>query len=771
MPLFLTPACRLLSRLRFAGKFALVGVLFLVPLALVLFYFQSEINKSIAFAQAERAGVACERPLVILLEDVLRHQRMADRENAAALETQIDRDMEAVDAVQGPLAASLKSSKDWSSAKSQWQNVKSSRPDQSEAAHQSMANALLAVIQTVGNDSNLILDPDVDSYYAMDSALTQMPQILTGLTRASTIAASAARRSALTQNERTQITVLTGQISTPLATLQGDIQQAETYNSAIKKDIDPPSLAAVQKVQAFLGALQSGFLDAPQPRVSAGNMQAASEDGADALAAYHQQALNTLDALLQKRLNGFLLRRNAVDACVAMSLCLACWFFAALSRSTTAGLARLSARMGSLNAICVTNLGAAIEALEHGDLRTQIETGTMPLSFDTRDELSDVAATFNTMLQQTQSTIQSFHTTQSSLCELVGRLQFAARHISSASHSLATAAERAGTTGSEITQSVQEIASASGQAAQGADEVARGSSLQAAAVSEGAEGLQGLSQAVHAVARDAQRAILAVQAAVTAAEVGSATVDQSLAGMAGVHRTVLDSAQAIGELRQSSTQIGTIVSTIEDIADQTNLLALNAAIEAARVGDAGRGFAVVADEVRKLAERSRGATAEITALIAQVQTRTADAVSAMDGGVREVEAGSILAQKAGTSLADIQEAMLAVSGCVSGIVNATQGMTEAAEHVSSRVTDVAAVAEESSAAAEEMSASAGEVSCSIQTVAKASARQEAAVSQVILASQELSTIAGDLEQAAAHFHVRADAPESQLSHALRMKAA
>jgi methyl-accepting chemotaxis protein len=212
------------------------------------------------------------------------------------------------------------------------------------------------------------------------------------------------------------------------------------------------------------------------------------------------------------------------------------------------------------------------------------------------------------------------------------------------------------------------------------------------------------------IAQNCQMAAEGAQRASRAASDGAEVVERTVSVMGQIAIKVQESARTVESLGERSDQIGAIIGTIEDIADQTNLLALNAAIEAARAGEQGRGFAVVADEVRALAERTTRATKEIGEMIKAIQKETKGAVSAMEQGVQQVEAGTIEAAKSGQALQDILAQVNDVAMQVNQIATAAEEQTATTSEISSNMQQITEVVQQTSQGAHESATAAAQLS-------------------------------------------------------------
>jgi methyl-accepting chemotaxis protein len=174
------------------------------------------------------------------------------------------------------------------------------------------------------------------------------------------------------------------------------------------------------------------------------------------------------------------------------------------------------------------------------------------------------------------------------------------------------------------------------------------------------------------------------------AEAGGGAVAKTVDGI-NISRDVTNStAETLDDLQRSVGQISQIVNVIEEITNRTNLLALNAAIIAAQAGVHGRGFTVVADEIRELAERTRGSTTEISAIVQNVQSGSKQAATKMQEGVRRVEANVRLADDASASLAKIVGSAAHSYEMATKISRSLEDQAQASRHlheVASRMSD------------------------------------------------------------------------------------
>ena len=234
----------------------------------------------------------------------------------------------------------------------------------------------------------------------------------------------------------------------------------------------------------------------------------------------------------------------------------------------------------------------------------------------------------------------------------------------------------------QINQSAEQVASGSEQVSSGAQALSQGATEQASSVEELAATINELSGQVNNTAsnaRDVNNLVASTRDAID-----------------GCNQQMGDMMHAMEKINTSSSEIGKIIKTIEDIAFQTNILALNAAVEAARAGAAGKGFAVVADEVRNLASKSAEAAKNTTTLI--------------EGSLKAVEEGNEFSNATQQSLLQVVQHTEQVAEAIDKITKASDDQAEAIKQVTVGIDQISAVVQTNSATAEQSAAASQELS-------------------------------------------------------------
>ena len=192
------------QRLKVSQKLMLISIFFVMPDSVMLYLFITGINANIHFARLEQKGNEYQRPLEDLLELIPRASRcwrsaLADGERVAA--EQMAR--KGSGRSTRPLTTWRRSNrahrrrtsnsptKAWPSATAstyrphivaaEWEELKAAADRRSiepalAARHLHLIADVRTMITHAGDISNLILDPDLDSYYLMDATLLALPQ-------------------------------------------------------------------------------------------------------------------------------------------------------------------------------------------------------------------------------------------------------------------------------------------------------------------------------------------------------------------------------------------------------------------------------------------------------------------------------------------------------------------------------------------------------------------------------------------------------------------
>lgn len=248
----------------------------------------------------------------------------------------------------------------------------------------------------------------------------------------------------------------------------------------------------------------------------------------------------------------------------------------------------------------------------------------------------------------------------------------------------------------ETTSSITEMAASIKQVASHVNELFKIADNTASAVNQ-------MDAAVRHVEKNTLDTAKLSEEAMKDAEEGVVSVEKTIEGINKIYEISVESAKVISSLGDKAQEIGNILNVIDDVAEETNLLALNAAIIAAQAGEHGRGFAVVADEIKDLAERTAASTKEIAQLIHTVQEESQRSVKTVNLGMKTVEEGVQLAERAGETLKKIYQSSQTTKMMSNEIAKATTEQVKGNRMITESIEKMVTMVEEISKATSEQS--------------------------------------------------------------------
>lgn len=248
---------------------------------------------------------------------------------------------------------------------------------------------------------------------------------------------------------------------------------------------------------------------------------------------------------------------------------------------------------------------------------------------------------------------------------------------------------------SDLTNVMRNISQIAGQVDTSADQVSTGAQTLSQGTLEQSVSIEGLVANVSAITSQIQDSAVRCGNASELVDKATGYADEADAKMQQL-------TEATRNIDRSSTQIGTIIKTIEDIAFQTNILSLNASIEAAHAGDAGKGFSVVADEVRDLAAKSTEAAKNTGSLIGR--------------SIEDVKTGTESTQDAVSAMQVIHDCIQSIKALMDEIAAASVQQSEMIASVEKGIKEISGVVQTNSAAAEKSAAVSEELSTQAKTL-------------------------------------------------------
>ncbi len=306
------PAMAIMSRLKFALKLGLIGVLFLVPIAVLIYFLNDKIATDVAFTRAERAGVEQLVPARALIQSVQRYRRNSqlvmdgDKEALSKLgdiAADVETKIEELRKLNMDIGQTERSKADIAQLAKNWSELRQFRPHTRASLGKATAfmSEVVDCMSTIADDLNLSLDPDMDSYYLGQAVSPLIPNVINHMGQFRLIAARALKDKSLSIEDRVRLNVLYNQYLSDYQSLLSSLEKSLSAKPVLALNLQPRIDAVRETAKFFESQKVLEILD--------GKLELAPEEilshgaGLKDLNALFDASIEQLDALLAARIS------------------------------------------------------------------------------------------------------------------------------------------------------------------------------------------------------------------------------------------------------------------------------------------------------------------------------------------------------------------------------------------------------------------------------------------------------------------------------------
>ncbi len=277
--------------------------------------------------------------------------------------------------------------------RNEWAGLKSAIQSRSrtdiEARFATLENSIKSLVTETGNLSYLILDPDLDTYYVMDTVLLNMPENKDLMFQIWQIANEAAINKELSSEKQFELSALIRQLEANLTRLEQNLQTSITNNpnGEIEPIISQSQHDYLASIQSFINLVNTYLSNSQLNQLSAVVLKASYSGARTANEAFYTSASQALANGIELRIQSLSFRLSLSVLLAALSILIAYMLGSRIMRGISLPL---------------TNLLAATQRLTAGDMNTRL-----PIS--SNDEAGQVAGAFNILvaeLKNSRETLQ-----------------------------------------------------------------------------------------------------------------------------------------------------------------------------------------------------------------------------------------------------------------------------------------------------------------------------------------------------------------------------